>query len=220
MQKYSAEQIEQYTEAYNNLRYSISRVSWSHFDERMLAMDIDRYISYGFPIDFVPAECTTRLLEQCQSKFSFSPDTTIKLIEVGADVNAVNANGENALIREAKNNSWENVLPVILERTKNVNTKDKNGHTALSYLCLQYIVWSIDARNKKKQSQKFWKQIHLLLDAGADPQADVSWQTKASYMQSSEWQTEINDLVKHMAIYMQQKKELGKEQGEAYNYAL
>ena len=221
MQKYTDEEIKQFTEIYKHLSYRISRVSWSSIDEHRLAMDIDAYISDGFPIDFIPEEPSTRLLEQSQKVFS--PATTIKLIEVGADVNAINSSGENALIREARNSSWKEAVPVILKHTKNINAKDNNGHTALSYICLKYLeckmrmVWSNDYLDKTN-TKKLWEQIHLLLNAGADPGIDTTWQKDVR--DSTEWQTEMHNLVKYMTMHVQQKKALDKNSGTAYDYAL
>ena len=221
MRKYSLEEIKWFTKIYHSLSYSISRVSWSSLDEHRLAMDIDAYISDGFPIDFIPEGCSTRLLEQSQKVFSAA--TTIKLIEVGADVNYVNASGENALILEAKNNCWKETVPVILKQIQNVNAKDNRGHTALSYLCLKYldckmrIDWSHDFLDKFNK-EKLWNQIYLLLDAGADPELDTTWQMEVQ--NSPKWQAEMHNLIKQMAMYLQQKKEMSKSPSETFNYPL
>lgn len=217
IQKYTPEQIEQYTESYEFLRRGISRVSWSSLDEYLLARDIENEVEHGFPIDFVPPGATERLLEQCQKVFS--PATTTKLIEVGAEVDAVNAKGETALIMEARLSRWTKVIEAILPRTKKINAKDNNGHTAFYYLCREYLSCRsgyIDDRDIAN-GKKIWKQIHLLLDAGADPVINT-W--TGCHAERRHKPQVVLQLKKRIVTYLQQREEMKTKTESGYDYEL
>ena len=82
----------------------------------------------------------------------FDPMTTTILLEAGADTNAVDREGETALMKASGHGLKESVK-VLIEHHADVNRKDVKGRTALMHAAAGYVS---DA-------------IPLLLENGADP---------------------------------------------------
>jgi ATP-dependent Lon protease len=69
----------------------------------------------------------------CKIQESVNVDVINSIIELGATVNAINPyTGESALIMATRKGNFD-LIHYILERTKLINHKDKNGITALMY---------------------------------------------------------------------------------------
>lgn len=95
-------------------------------------------------------------VKEADEKRTRIPSLVQVLLEGGADVNAVDKNGETALMGEMHHRR-AGVIKLLLDAGANVNAKNKEGDTALG------IYWR----------QKYWNAedadvLKLLLDAGAD----------------------------------------------------
>ena len=93
------------------------------------------------------------------------------LLDAGADVNSIAADGKNTLGLAIYNGHYE-VAALLLERGADVNHPDAEGFTPL--------FWAVDRRNMEWNPGFPWVQtadplplIQALLDAGADPNTYV-----------------------------------------------
>lgn len=113
-----------------------------HFDMMKLLLQ------YGAKVDAPDHRGVPLLL----STGFFDPMTTTILLEAGADTNAVDREGETALMKASGHGLKESVK-VLIEHHADVNRKDVKGRTALMHAAAGYVS---DA-------------IPLLLENGADP---------------------------------------------------
>lgn len=95
-------------------------------------------------------------------------DTLKELIDSGIDINAVDAEGDNLLLKALKNNDEQTVL-FALENGADINQKDNEGETAVSYVLFHKVSPQIadkifaldyDIENKlAKQNKMVWKVL-------------------------------------------------------------
>ena len=98
----------------------------------------------------------------------------------------------------AVNNMVYNVKIIgkILSRTKDINAKNKWGHTALGYLCSSYIDnfsyarLQTDVRSQQKRAEII-KAIRLLVNAEADVDLDESWKKESVLLSINQAKTKI-----------------------------
>jgi uncharacterized protein len=105
------------------------------------------------------------------------------LIEKGADVNAVSADGKDALSLALFNGSYE-VAALLIDSHANVNHADAQRFTPL--------FWAVDRRNMETAPNFPWMVtkdplpvIKKLLDAGADPNAVINSTPRARMREGS-----------------------------------
>ena len=148
--------------------------------------DLKDAVQNGFPPDFTPTPKRNTLLSYAAHNCNFQPSIIRALINVGADVNLPNPNGESVLLQYAQGyariilgyynrhnyigidvNEVGAVFSVILQKTKDVDHESSFGMTAIHQLCRNFIVSRTQSVQDIHAQELLMSCIYELLDAGA-----------------------------------------------------
>ena len=167
----------------------------------------------GFPIDFyfVPEtrysfELYSTLLNMAlvQQKQGIS----LKLLELGADVNVKDSEGRNALLACAYGQS--DIILHITEMTSDINAQ-MGGSTALGILCGRYC-------NDIEDRNNLLPCINQLIKKGADPCLDTKWESIALY--NTGVRKRRDKLLKYITNYVLQREAIQKSASADYEYEI
>ena len=127
-----------------------------------------RCLRAGYPVDFsIGKSDGTLLYTTLDSGMAKVVKMANILIEAGADVNHEYFRNENALMLASRYSygyrATENLIPVLLPLTKDLECKNKYGETALMLFCQRVCIYSYDTLDA--QDTGYIKQF---LDAGAN----------------------------------------------------
>ena len=131
-------------------------------------------IAKGYDIDYFPNKVESTLLMRA---LVFEQHQIAQLlVNNGADVNIVDASGQNALIKAAASGCSPELFAQIVSKTTDVNHADKFGLTAFGAQCKRHIttLWDPDR-------SIHLRRLHILLESGSDPDIDTSWNKKYDY---------------------------------------
>ena len=204
------------------LKNAIKDVSYNNADPQKFYGMLDKAIKDGFPIDYVPDSLYTRNLLCCAIKEFNTYDIAERLIDMGADVNAMAPDiKENALL--AVMSVWSGEVPMsllkkIISLSENLEITNISGYTPLETLCIDYMTTGYDFYKEK---------IRLLIENGAKPEVDEAVletlldepeiEEELGYDQSLEY---LREIMNYLHIIKEQKDALAKKEGEVYDYSL
>ncbi|WP_303150123.1 ankyrin repeat domain-containing protein [uncultured Cloacibacillus sp.] len=202
MREYTPEEIERFSNIYNELQSAIrtSKAAGTKF-RKILREGFKN----GYPINFVPNEnCSTPLLSISLWYGKYGLVTL--LLDIGADVNLKDATGRNSLMYAVdKFRIDETAFKRILAKTKDINAKDKQGKSALRILVKQYLLSGVD---------HLLDCIKLMLKSGAEPGTlDFS---KFSALELS--YTDNVEKLKILFAETELKNQLCRKEAEIYEY--
>ena len=166
---------------------------------------IESYTSKGFPIDYVPDGYVNTLLEwvvKTSYNFEAKGVNHIKaLVEAGADLNVTSKTGEPLIMTAICRSPAIEVIESLCDLGADVNAKDEKGNTAFSWVAKDYI---FDKKIDKEERSYLMACMGTLLEAGADPYLDKSWQNEniGYYKADGKRKQEILDTI---ALYEEQK---------------
>ena len=196
-------------------------------------------IKLGFDIDYAPQPTKfsngIRLLEG--AIICRKDDIVRCLLNLGADADIItNSYGLPPLSLACQNNLASDVIKILAKKTKNINAKDNNGHTALGLLCKSYIRTHLTFSGRSsldKEIGNIMTRIKILLEFGAKLDIDQSWKDKQqyiylgqtySYLYSSSAMDDIlsliNDLESWICAYIETKSELQLSTEIGYEYEI
>lgn len=199
-----------------------------------LKRELSKAIAEGYPIDYrggVPIDYRGGVYVYTDTPYnlrdtllhkSFSlglPEFVIQiLLDYGSDVNVENHNGMNALLLVVYSLSTSNIIPQyfqeVVSKTQDLNkvVHKYENTTALNILCRRYCI---------KQSTEILTAIKMLLDAGADPDADGDWLKVYSGVKSRKYYEVGEKLKGYISMYVQQKENLREKPDSAiFEYEL
>ena len=168
----------------------------------------------GYHIDYAPRAQRFRplLIESMLLPASKDSEICSIILEAGADVNLCDRNETNALMYAVNNMVYNvKIIGKILSRTKDINAKNKWGHTALGYLCSTYIDnfayarLQTDVRSQQKRAEII-KAIRLLVNAEADVDLDESWKKESVLLSINKTKQRLKNLI---VLYQEQKQAFG-----------
>lgn len=134
-------------------------------------------ISKGYPINYAHPYTGETLLNNLLMYHGtgYTHDRLIEdvkfMLNLGADVNKLNKDGENSLMKAINCRTPLEAIKLILQKTQDLNLKNIDDNTAFSITCRWYI-FDGDYADYAHRNKKI---IQALLRAGADPYLDDSW---------------------------------------------
>ena len=134
-------------------------------------------ISKGYPINYAHPYTGETLLNNLlmYQGTEYTHDRLIEdikfMLNLGADVNKLNKDGENSLMKAINCHTPLEAIKLILQKTQELNLKNIDENTAFSITCRWYI-FDGDYADYAHRNKKI---IQALLRAGADPYLDDSW---------------------------------------------
>lgn len=231
--------------SFNDYYSKLSRWASCHYAIAFKS-ELEEALSAGFPIDYSPNKEYTSLLTQAIKYISYrsvifdranSKEEAEKIVETlldkGANVNDTDAWGTNKLMVAALNEAMSpELFGKIVTRTKDINHKDHNGHSALDKLFKTYTA-SLSANNLLELS-KYIKDIEdelnnnivdrckILIDAGAV--LNSRWnekETQNGLKRNSERERNWKKLYSVLTAYQESKNQLYKDSSTmAFDYEL
>ena len=127
-----------------------------------------------FPVDHHPKSTEYSLLhmwlKRPQNRENAALDIPKALISCGADPDLKDSNGNTCLFNALDGNFPINVIKDILAGTKDINSRNNDGYTPFSQAAMNYCY----GKDKKDDERR---KIYLeLMNSGADPYLDITWQ--------------------------------------------
>ena len=185
----------------------------------------------GYPIDFAPdyspglgISSNSPLLHLTLSSADYSYEETKLLLELGANVNATDAEGNNALIIAAMSSdsallSNKEILLVkeILDKTQNVNHMNVKHETAFGHLC-KGLLDIFGEAYFEVQKKNLVSLMRIFLNTGANPYLDHGWITDEDYRN---FQPKGHNFIKnYIQAYYEQKDIMIIKNLSVYDYDL
>ena len=130
----------------------------------------------GFDIDYIPVREQARhtLLQlSIQIRHAYDYGLAILNLEMGADVNVLSKEGNNALYYAVRFNRDIEFVRKILQETKDINVIGDSEKTAFYYAICNYIT-----STRKEEQLNAFETVKLLIRAGADPSIANDWDIK------------------------------------------
>ena len=167
IQNFSEEDIKNFSQMKSEM-YRIATSMKAYRNAKRFETLFRRCLRAGYPVDFsIGKGDDTLLYTTLESGMAEVVKMANILIEAGADVNHENFRNENALMLASRYSygyrATENLIPVLLPLTKDLECKNKFGETALMLFCQRVCIYSYDTLDA--QDTGYIKQF---LDAGAN----------------------------------------------------
>ena len=161
---YTKEQISLYDKLYLEIGAALK----DH--RRNLKKTLEKAIAQGYPIDYDHSVLQyglpmwIRIYSSLARKDSMKANLEVILtliIENGADPNPLNYKGQNLLYFCALEGISLSLFKKVMKVTDDIDVADYTGQSLLHLVVQRYACWS--------EESKYFEEIKLLLDAGADP---------------------------------------------------
>ena len=185
----------------------------------------------GFSVDFIPLHNSnyknnTRLLEL--AIMHRKEEIARYLLTIGADSDIITNDLKlSPLLIACLHNSKPDIIQTLAKKTKNIDAKDNDGHTALGLLCKSYIISYLAFNGMptlNEKLQKIFIKIIILLESGAKTEIDKSWKNLQLYyykgVDSNKVISLINDLESRICAYIETKSELQTSTEIGYEYEI
>lgn len=131
----------------HKLSYNEKKTVFTKLRNLMLSGHIEEFedelykeIANGYPIDFEPkkADVSSLLIESFSAEDRFQVQLVKILLVAGADIDAVNNIGDNALHKAINKIAVPEVIEELAKRVQNIDAKNRFGKTALREACSIY----------------------------------------------------------------------------------
>ncbi|WP_303150122.1 ankyrin repeat domain-containing protein [uncultured Cloacibacillus sp.] len=224
IQNFSEEDIKNFSQMKSEM-YRIATSMKAYRNANRFETLFKRSLRAGYPVDFTRGGGDDTLLYLVLTSGTAEVVKIANmLIEAGADVNHTNWRNENALMMAARYSygakATDQLIPVLLPLTEDLDCKNKYGETALMLFCQSLCVYS---QYNFQESEK--EIIQMFLGAGAnindllDPQKwgmsnTPYWKNKSKSQWVEKRTEKLINLLLHSSI-----QETAKEELQNYNAA-
>ena len=169
IQNFSEEDIKNFSQMKSEM-YRIATSMKAYRNANRFETLFKRSLRAGYPVDFTRGRGggdDTLLYLVLTSGTAEVVKIANMLIEAGADVNRSNWRNENALMTAARysysSKATDQLIPVLLPLTEDLDCKNKYGETALMLFCQSLCVYSQYEFSKSEKDI-----VKMFLNAGAD----------------------------------------------------